>query len=136
MESPAATADVGPLLVSAAFQLVGLVSGAALREATQLVVGSDPRRPRFWLTESLVVVVFSAALGVAVSFRLDLGVAGPPFAAGLTTFAALSGFHAFSAARTAGVPRAATQSAAHVVVCIVCGVLGFAGALIAAGGRG
>ncbi len=135
MESPAATADVGPLLVSAAFQLVGLVSGAALREATQLVVGSDPRRPRFWLTESLVVV-FSAALGVAVSFRLDLGVAGPPFAAGLTTFAALSGFHAFSAARTAGVPRAATQSAVHVVVCIVCGVLGFAGALIVAGGRG
>lgn len=82
MESPAATADVGPLLVSAAFQLVGLVSGAALREATQLVVGSDPRRPRFWLTESLVVVVFSAALGVAVSFRLDLGVAGPPLLRG------------------------------------------------------
>ena len=135
MESSAATTGVGLMLVGASLQLVGLIGGVALREVTQLVVGKDPRRARFWLTEAAVIAVLAGTLGFVYARVSDAAAVGPLFGAALTSFAAVSGFHTFTAARALSLKRPVPHSLLHIAACIVIGVLSFTGALIVAGGR-
>lgn len=133
MEPSAATTQIGPLLLGASFQLAGLAGGAVLCEGAQFLTGRDPRRARYWAAEALVIGLLAAVLGFAFTRVADVSIAGPPFGAALTTFAVLSGFHAFTAARRLRMSRPWVQGAAHAVGCVVVGMLGFTAAVLAAG---
>lgn len=133
MGASAATTAAGPLLWGALFQLVGLAGGAALREGAQLWMGPDPRRARFWLSEVIVITVLSGILGYAFAYASDVATVGPPFGAALTTFAVLSGAHAFLNARSLPLARPLVHGAAHALGCTLIGTLAFTAGLLTAG---
>lgn len=117
-------------LVAAAPLLAASVAGAVLRVLVSRLAGADPRSGRLWLAETSVAGSLAILVGVVIGRAMGPVVVAPVLGAGLTTYAAASGFLGLVGSRALDVAGGWRWALAHAGAAAGVGALGLVVAVL------